>query len=62
VVGSDRLSSEWRPHLTICRDGSTGQLASVRERLERSLPVGCEVDGLHLARLVEPGHAVTERL
>lgn len=62
VVGSDEVSSDWRLHLTICRDESRNRLDSVRKEIEHALPLDCAVEGLYVARLIEPGHAVTEKL
>ena len=60
AVGSSEASPEWRPHLTIYRGESRDRLASIRKEIEHALPLDCEVEGLYLARLIEPGRAVME--
>jgi hypothetical protein len=62
VGKSDAVNSAWRLHLTICRDEAGNRLKPVRQAVEPALPLDCEVQDLYIARLIEPGRAVTERL
>ncbi len=62
VGESESVSPAWRLHLTICRDESGDQLNAVRAAVDHALPLDCEVQELCIARLVEPGRAVVERL
>jgi hypothetical protein len=63
VVGKpDAVSPAWRFHLTICRDESGHRLRAVRNAIDHALPLDCEVRDLCIARLIEPGRAITERL
>jgi hypothetical protein len=58
----DSVSTAWRLHLTICRDESGEQLSAVRRGVDHALPLDCEVQDLCIARLVESGRAIVERL
>jgi hypothetical protein len=57
----DGVDSAWRLHLTICRDGRD-RLMAVRDAVDHVLPLDCEVRDLCIARLIEPGRAVLERI
>jgi 2'-5' RNA ligase len=58
----DSLDGDWRPHLTIGRDGLHQKLDAVRAELDNVLPVDVEVSSLFVARLVEPGNIALEEL
>jgi hypothetical protein len=58
----DAVSPAWRLHLTICRDEPGDRLVAVRNVVDHALPLDCEVRDLCIARMIEPGRAVTESL
>jgi hypothetical protein len=58
----DAVSPAWRLHLTISRTEPVDRLAAVRRAIDHALPLDCEVRDLYIARMIEPGRVVTERL
>lgn len=48
---ADALDHAWRPHLTVCREGSKMTLEAVREAVDPALPLECTVEDLCLGRL-----------
>jgi len=53
VGAPDTVDSNWRPHLTVCREADRGTVAAVEAAAAEALPIACEARGLLLTRMLD---------